>query len=198
MKTDRLLLILDLDETLIHASETELHRQPDFTLAGYHIYKRPHLAEFLDVCARWFELAVWSSASDAYVARIVEAIFPDPGILHFVWGRSRTTASRALGADGDTFYSALEDRHYLKPLAKVSRRGTWSLERILIVDDTPEKCARNYGNAIYVRPFEGEEDDDELKQLAGYLPSLKDCSNVRRVEKRRWRFEAGATLPPEP
>jgi RNA polymerase II subunit A small phosphatase-like protein len=35
--------------------------------------------------------------------------------------------------------------HYLKPLASVKRLG-WDLERVLI--DTPEKCVRNYGNAI--------------------------------------------------
>jgi RNA polymerase II subunit A small phosphatase-like protein len=198
METGRLLLILDLDETLIHASETELHRPPDFALFGYHVYKRPHLAEFLEASAQWFELAVWSSGTDDYVEKVVETIFPDPGRLQFIWGRSRTTLSRAMTADGATFHSPLEDRHYLKPLAKISRRGRWRLEQMLIVDDTPEKCARNYGNAIYIRPFEGDERDDELKRLIAYLPSLKDCPNVRKVEKRPWRFEAAATLPREP
>ena len=47
-----------------------------------------------------------------------------------------------------------DHRRYLKPLKKVKRMG-WRLERMLIVDDTPEKCLRNYGNAIHPLPFEG-------------------------------------------
>jgi RNA polymerase II subunit A small phosphatase-like protein len=58
---------------------------------------------------------------------------------------------------------------------------------VLIVDDTPEKCVRNYGNAIHPRPFEGAEDDDELDRLARYLVLLKDEPDMRTIEKRRWR-----------
>jgi RNA polymerase II subunit A small phosphatase-like protein len=58
---------------------------------------------------------------------------------------------------------------------------------VLIVDDTPEKCLRNYGNAIYPRPYDGEVDDDELPHLMRYLMHLKDEASVRRIEKRRWR-----------
>ena len=76
--------------------------------------------------------------------------------------------------------------HYLKPLTKVRKAG-WPLQRVLIVDDTPEKCLRNYGNAIYPRPFEGAEDDSELSLLGRYLATLKDETNVRTIEKRRWR-----------
>lgn len=76
--------------------------------------------------------------------------------------------------------------HYIKPLTKVRKAG-WRLERVLIVDDTPEKCVRNFGNAIYPRPFEGAEGNDELKHLAAYLATPKDEPNVRTIEKHRWR-----------
>lgn len=185
-QTERILLILDLDETLVHASEAPLARPPDFQLYGYHVYRRPHLDEFLDVCARHFDLAVWSSASDDYVRAIVERIVPDVAALHFVWGRSRATLRRFISPHEAFFYPSWDHRHYLKPLAKLARRG-WPLERVLIVDDTPEKCVRNYGNAIYVRPFEGDEADCELPLLARYLEAMKDCRNVRVVEKRTWR-----------
>lgn len=79
--------------------------------------------------------------------------------------------------------------HYLKPLSKVRRAG-WPLERVLIVDDTPQKCVKNYGNAIYPRPYEGDENDEELKLLALYLEHIKDKPNVRTFEKRRWRDTA--------
>lgn len=187
--TDRTLLILDLDETLIYATETPLERPADFQVYDYHVYRRPHLEDFLRECARHFDLAVWSSASDLYVQAVVEKIFLSPSQLKFVWGRSRASFRR-MGPGGDTSMNDPWDHmHYVKPLTKVRRAG-WSLNRVLIVDDTPEKCVRNYGNAIYPRPFDGAPDDRELESLSAYLATLKDVENVRQVEKRRWRDDA--------
>jgi RNA polymerase II subunit A small phosphatase-like protein len=85
----RTLLILDLDETLVFASETALSRPADFVAFDYHVYKRPHLEKFLEIVREHFDLAVWSSASDLYVEVVVQNIFPQDIKLHFVWGRSR-------------------------------------------------------------------------------------------------------------
>lgn len=41
------LLILDLDEALIHGSLAELDAQADLTVGPYHVYFREHLFEFL-------------------------------------------------------------------------------------------------------------------------------------------------------
>ena len=184
---DRILLVLDLDETLIYATETPLDRAPDFEVYGYHVYRRPHLDAFLATCFENFSVAVWSSASDPYVEAVVARIFPDPARLLFVWGRSRVTLRRLRDFDDGAYaYDPWDHLHYQKSLKKVKRLG-WPLERILIVDDTPEKSARNFGNAIYPRPFEGALDDDELLRLARYIVRLKDEPNVRSIEKRKWR-----------
>jgi RNA polymerase II subunit A small phosphatase-like protein len=74
----------------------------------------------------------------------------------------------------------------VKDLKKVKRKG-YDLGRVLIVDDTPQKVERNFGNAVYVRPYFGDPEDNELAQLAPYLESLRACGNVRAVEKRGWR-----------
>lgn len=180
------MLVLDLDETLIYASETALERPPDFQVYGYHIYRRPYLQEFLESVRRDFDLAVWSSASDQYVFAVVQNIFGATFDLQFVWGRSRATLRR-VSVDGSGYMvDPWDHTHYLKPLTKVKRVG-WRLERVLIVDDTPEKCVKNYGNAIHPRPYFGDESDQELRMLAPYLATLKDEQNVRRIEKRRWR-----------
>ena len=183
---DRLLLILDLDETLIYANEAPLERAADFCVYGYHVYRRPGLDAFIAACFEHFEVAVWSSASDDYVRAVVERIFPDPARLRFVWGRSRATMRRgANGIDGYMF-DPWDHTHYLKPLAKVKKLG-WPLERMLIADDTPAKCVRNYGNAIYTQPWDGDEADGELALLSLYLERIKDVANVRTIEKRWWR-----------
>jgi len=53
------------------------------------------------------------------------------------------------------------------------------------VDDSPEKLSRNYGNLVRVQPYAGGM-DDVLELLAGYLATLSEEHDVRRVEKRGW------------
>lgn len=171
-----ILLILDLDETLIYATEEPLGRAHDFTVGPYFVYRRPHLAGFLSSCATCFQLAVWSTASDLYVREVVRQIMPSEVEPAFVWGRSRCVRS----------YNQEEfEEEFFKDLKKVKRTG-YHLERVLIADDTPRKVRRHYGNAVYVPPFLGDAEDDALPRLARYLISLRDVANVRSVEKRGW------------
>jgi len=171
----RLLLILDLDETLLHASPTKLATEPDFRYEQYFVYKRPAVDDFLTEAAREFELAVWSSADDAYVREIVAKLAPAAAFA-FVWGRSRCIYRRNL--ETDTYC-------WEKQLQKLRRQG-YSLNRMLIVDDTAEKSRANYGNAVHLPPFEGQPTDDVLPRLLAYLRQLATAENVRRVEKRDW------------
>ena len=83
------LLILDLDETLIYATEEPLDRESDFRVGPYYVYQRPHLEQFVTTCLGWFEVAVWTSSTRAYAIPVIEAIFPDPAALAFVWTSDR-------------------------------------------------------------------------------------------------------------
>jgi RNA polymerase II subunit A small phosphatase-like protein len=64
-----------------------------------------------------------------------------------------------------------------------------------VVDDTPQKWERSYGNLVRVAPFEGDSKDDELARLLVYLDHLRNEPNVRRVEKRNWRRSAASLNP---
>ena len=191
---DKILLILDVDETLVHATSTELGHQPDFKVFDYFIYKRPYLDEFLQEVKKDFLIGVWSSASDDYVTKVVEKIFPPQFELEFVWGRSRCTFRRNfMMVESRTYSTNMGDHyHYIKPLKKLKRRG-YHLNKMLIVDDTPHKCQDNYGNAIYPNEFLGDRSDRELPLLARYLKSFKDMDSVRRVEKRNWQSRFKST-----
>ncbi len=184
----KILLILDVDETLIHATDRELNQKADFKVFNYHVYERPFLKEFLEAVKNDFILAIWSSASDDYVEEIVKRIIPEPIELEFIWGRSRCTYRRNLQIDEHGYYDddVRNHYHYIKPLKKVKRKG-YHLNRVLIVDDSPHKAKDNFGNAIYPKEFTGDMGDQELKLLTKYLKLLKDKENVRRIEKRRWK-----------
>ncbi len=71
-------------------------------------------------------------------------------------------------------------------MRKVVKLG-FSIERILMIDDSPEKLERNYGNHIRVHPYKGDDSDIELLQLMAYLKTIEGHANYRTLEKRSWR-----------
>ncbi len=119
------LLILDIDETLIHATGQSLDYDSVFKVFNYHIYLRPYLSQFLEEIKNDFLLGLWSSASDDYVAAIAKEIIPKDINLEFVWGRSRCTYRRNIQIDEYGYYDAdpLNHYHYIKPLKKLKRQG---------------------------------------------------------------------------
>src|SRR5687768_16437690 len=171
------LLILDVDETLVYGDEKPLARAADFRIGPFHVYRRPFLREFVAAVSDWFDLAVWSSASGSYVHGVVENVFGVPNALRFVWACNRCTRR---------YHAELQEHYYAKNLSKLRKLG-FQLERILMVDDSPEKLAQHYGNHIRVSPFTGDESDRELEALLPFLDRLRSLENVRRVEKRYWR-----------
>jgi carboxy-terminal domain RNA polymerase II polypeptide A small phosphatase len=183
---DKLLLILDLDETLIHATKKQLSDAPDFIVFDYFIYKRPHLDAFLQQCQEDYTLAIWSSASDDYVKEIVKKIIPNTIELAFVHGRTHCTPRRLTEEDYARDAYDNSPYHYTKQLKKLKRKG-YDLNKMLIIDDTPEKVKDNYGNAIYSKEFLGDKGDNELILLTKYLKTLVNCPNLRKTEKRNWR-----------
>ena len=170
------LLILDLDECLIHAHASPLDRPADFLIGPFHVYQRPHVREFLQSASQWYQLAVWSSATSDYVEVIVRRIQPQDLSWQFVLGRYRCTRRYDM--------EFMEEGH-VKDLKKVKRLG-FPLERILFVDDTPSKLARDYGNALYIKPFEASLQDVELLYLTKYLERIRHAENFRKIEKRNW------------
>jgi carboxy-terminal domain RNA polymerase II polypeptide A small phosphatase len=171
------LLILDLDETLIYGSEKETAEKADLILEQIKVYKRPYFEDFLLKAAKDYKIAIWSSGSAAYVEAIAVQLIKPLVETEFVWSRERCTYKRDLKYD---------EYYFLKDLGKVKRKG-YSLKQVLIVDNTPRKTSKHYGNAIYVKDFINDKNDDELKYLSIYLQKIKDVENVRQIEKRGWR-----------
>lgn len=174
--SDKKLLVLDLDETLIYSTEAPLGTgQSYFRVGPFFTHKRPFLDEFIKTVNNHFDLAVWSSGSELYVKEVVENIFPKEIQLVFEWSFDRCSQ----WFDGDH-----EGIVYKKKLSKIK---THSIENILIIEDTPENCMDNYGNAIYVNHFRGDQSDTELKLLSIFLPRFEKINNVREIDKINWK-----------
>jgi RNA polymerase II subunit A small phosphatase-like protein len=172
----RKLLVLDLDETLIHASADRLGREGDFLVYEYHVYKRPYLDEFLEFAFNVFDVGVWTSAGEQYARDIVSNVFhaKEP---KFLFSSLKCTLRRDFNTG---------EYVPVKRLSKLKSMG-YPLEQIVAVDDTVDKHRDNYGNLVHVSEFKGDQRDQELLLLRDYLTCLADEQNIRSVEKRGWR-----------
>jgi RNA polymerase II subunit A small phosphatase-like protein len=174
----RPLLILDLDETLIHAVKGKEAPMPAdaFTIEGYSVFRRPDLALFLDYCFKYFKVAIWTSSTADYCTKILDVIAGGRS-FEFVWTRDRCSRR---------YEPELQSYFWHKTLKKVLRLG-YQKERILAIDDSPEKWRSSYGNLVRVNEFTGDTEDDELVQLMHYLEMIRGEPKFRTIEKRNWR-----------
>lgn len=177
MNSNQHLIIFDLDETLIHSTESEFGDKCDFRVGKYYTYKRPNIEKLLSYCMKIFNIAVWSSATELYTKAVVEQIFPEVDKLCFIWSRDKC-AYRVDLESGEFIW--------IKNLKKVKKLG-FDLDKVIVVDDSPEKLMFNYGNLLRVNPFYGDKNDNELLYLMKYLSFLEKKPNVRAIEKRMWK-----------
>lgn len=171
----RKLLIFDLDETLVHARTESLPHPADFVWHGYHVYKRPFLKELLSQVCQVYDIAVWSSSSREYVDFVVENVFGTQVEVKFSWAIDRCV--QRVHPQSNSYV-------YIKDLRKVQSQG-YEVEQIIIVDDSPEKIARQPRNHIGIAPFMGNQDDvgllaltDDLLRRVGKLAVADDSEDL--------------------
>lgn len=181
------LLVLDLDGTLIYATQKPLDDRPADFAGPYHVYKRPHVEEFLLKCLAWFDVGVWTTGSRRYAEWVLDELLPNPDALAFLWTHERCTQK---------YNCETGEEQEIKRLKKLKRRSFSGCKyppgRMIVVDDTPSTFRDNYGNAIRVTEYKGEAEDDEMVLLLEFLRRLGGVPDVRPIEKRYWRSEVKA------
>jgi TFIIF-interacting CTD phosphatase-like protein len=173
------LLVLDLDETLIHArgrGEPNLPWPPQRQVAHFRVYLRPGVRAFMtEVIERFAAVGVWTSASPDYAVAMLDRIIARDR-LHFVFTRDRCTQRR----DVD-----LDESYWVKDIRKLERFG-FDKRQILFVDDKARGLERSYANLVSVPAFLGDPSDRVLAKLLAYLEMLGPVEDVRSVDKRCW------------
>ncbi|WP_083411829.1 HAD family hydrolase [Janthinobacterium sp. 1_2014MBL_MicDiv] len=155
----RKLLIFDLDETLVHASPMALPHAADLLYPPYFVYQRPFIEELLDATRALYDFAVWSSASRNYVDAVVGQVFGVQNELKFAWAVERCVQRVDVVANSYV---------YIKDLRKVQGQG-YAVEHITMLDDSPEKIARQPRNHLRISPYLGQSDD---RALLGIIDDL--------------------------
>lgn len=173
------LLVLDLDDTLIHTrspSQPMLAWVPHRVVRRYRLYLRPGAREFLGwALERFAGVGIWTSANMPYARAMLASVVEDLDRLAFVWSREQCVPI----TPGEGQYIWHKDIEQLVELG-------WPRERILIVDDKPEGLVGSEANLIVMPRFEGDPSDRGLAQLTRYLDQLGPLADVRTVSKRGW------------
>ena len=161
------LIVFDLDETLVHATEEALPHPHSFEVTPYFIYKRPYSSELIEFCASHFDIAVWSSSSERYVDAVTSHLFGSSFPVAFSWAVSKCVQKVDPRSNGYV---------YIKDLRKILKHG-YAADEIIMIDDSPEKLQRQPGRHLCVPAFTGDPMGNELlgiidrvKAMAGIAP----------------------------
>jgi Dullard-like phosphatase family protein len=160
------ILVLDLDETLVHCSFYP-PRMYDFTAcvavesSVYEIFiqKRPCVDEFIARVCRLYYVIIFTASVDPYANPIIDRICPS------------LPQQQRLFREDCTFH----DGFFVKDLAIFGV----PLERIIIVDNNPGSFLMHPRNAILSKTWEGDRNDTELMDYI--MPILSECAEADDV-----------------
>lgn len=173
-KTD-LTIILDLDNTLISALFFPIHpEQCDFLFtlqqgkqkSKIGVIKRPNVIQFLNALSSFSTLYLFTTSEREYANQILSQIDPSGIFFTKIFTREHCTQDNC--------------KKYKKDFAIC---GT-DMKRTIIVDDLPENFINFPNNGILIKPFNGEQDDDDLSRVfdeiirLSYLEDVRDGINV--------------------
>jgi hypothetical protein len=147
----RKLLVLDLDETLIHTAYAPIEGAELKARRGYfYLYERPYLKAFLDRCSAENDLAIWSASKADYVRWIIRSTVLSEYSFAFV--NTRKSCKRIFSNGGRV--------EYLKDLTAYLPQ----YEKVIMLDDVP-KMVTPIECCIKAPEFRGGADEFLLKML---------------------------------
>ncbi|KAL7102746.1 hypothetical protein ACP275_08G137300 [Erythranthe tilingii] len=158
-------VFLDLDETLIHSTANFPPEKYDFVVrpvidgekADFYVLKRPFVDEFLKILSDKFEIVVFTAGIEAYASLVLDKLDWRKLISHRLYRDSCKEV----------------DGRYVKDLSEFGRE----LDKVVIVDDNPNSYQFQPDNAIPIKAFTNDLEDDELKKLVQFFESF-DCDSV--------------------
>lgn len=176
----RKVLVLDLDETLIHSHHDGVLRQtvkpgtpPDFILkvtidrhpVRFFVHKRPHVDFFLSIVSKWYELVVFTASMEIYGTAVADKLDTREAILRRRYYRQHCT---------------LEFGSYTKDLSAICP----DLSSVFILDNSPGAYRAYPDNAIPIKSWFNDPSDTALLNLLPVLDALRFVSDVRSVLSR--------------
>ncbi|CAN8074876.1 unnamed protein product [Agarophyton chilense] len=165
---DKICLVLDLDETLVHSSFTPLP-SADFEIPldmqgethTVYVKKRPGVDKFLKKASEWFEIVIFTASLALYANPVVDLLDPH-NLVELRLYRE---------------HCVLIGGCYVKDIAKLGR----DLRRTVIIDNSPLSYVLQPENAIPISAFFTDEDDRELEKTLDLLEQARNLEDIRKA-----------------
>ncbi|KAJ3272450.1 hypothetical protein HDV01_005519 [Terramyces sp. JEL0728] len=166
------LLVLDLDETLVHSSfkpvaDADIHLQLDLgnKIVKLNVLLRPGLDLFLSTLSKYYEIAVFTASVSLYANSVIDKIDTHKVVKHRLF-REHCVHHKGI---------------YVKDLGLLGR----ALKDVIIVDNLHTCYLFHPANAIPITSWYDDRQDTELLSLIPFLESLKDVDDVTTVLDQR-------------
>ena len=158
-------LILDLDETLVH-----FKMNPENKSEGV-LKVRPGVMEFLDAVDKYYELIIFTCATQDYANLLIDAI--EENKIYFEHRLYRQ-------------HTVIIDNDFVKDLTRIGR----PLDKIAIVDNMPQNFRLQKENGINIKAFWGEDIyDTALINLSPILINIAEEGGDIRKGLAKYRDE---------
>eukprot|EP01041_Mallomonas_annulata_P011752 gene11752-24648_t len=160
----RMTLVLDLDETLVHCTVDPISR-PDlvfpvaFNGTSYKVFvrKRPYLDYFLETVSKTFEVVVFTASQKVYAERLLDLLDPQKNLV-----QHRLFRDSCLCVQGN----------FIKDLGILNR----DLTKTILVDNSPHAYGYQVNNGVPIESWYDDDTDTELLKLINFLRKLQQSS----------------------
>jgi len=173
------LLVLDMDETLVHSSGSKMDKYDMLVMAGdnleheVYVKKRPFVDDFLRACSKFALIFVFTASNQNYADPVLNAL--DKNLVV----KKRFYKPDCIRYDG---------RRYDKPLSKVGH----PIENTILVDNSPDSWRSNPHNAVRVSSWFDNPYDTQLLELIPILETFflhyKDIRHVLDGNRRSFKW----------
>jgi Dullard-like phosphatase family protein len=169
------LLVLDLDETLIHADLDLIYSMHDYILQiaddkEIALNIRPYLLYFLDEMIKYFEIVVFTASCKEYADPIIDYIEKERKYFKYRLYRE---------------HCILYENFYFKDLTIFNK----PLEQIILVENNLFAFPHYLSNGILITSFYNESEDIDLLSLVEFLTeSIVGKEDVKKVIEETFMF----------
>jgi RNA polymerase II subunit A small phosphatase-like protein len=165
---NRKCLVIDLDETLVH-SNFKFVQDADFvvpveidgTVHRVYVLKRPGCDEFLRRVGALYEIVIFTASLAKYANPVLD-LLDIHKVVHF-----RLFREACVNYDGN----------FVKDLSRLGRE----LKNVIIIDNSSTSYMLQPRNAIPIKSWFDEKNDEELIHLANTLEDMADVPNTDGV-----------------
>ena len=177
------LLVLDLDETLVHCLKPGAEGSSSTVETGYYndsrqwvglrINVRPFVREFLEELSSYFVIYVFTASEVLYAKAVVKLVDPQRRFIRRVFDRR--------------FCCVTQKGYVVKDLRIFGREH--KVKQILMVDNSSYCFFPQLKNGIPVIPFETNQGDKELIDLGEYLKSIARQPSMVAINSDHFKLD---------